>query len=124
MFKRDGEGDDDLVAQAAPMTLRMPAECIEQLTGQIGELNQGGDRGGGGGGTGHTEAEGGVRPVVVWTRRLRGKPDLRKDFSAEGKANGQRTVEHRCRSGPRHCPADHGRSHKRIAAAVTVPWKT
>ncbi|WP_245008911.1 DUF5954 family protein [Streptomyces albidoflavus] len=25
---------------------------------------------------------------------------------------------------PRHCPADHGRSHKRTAAAVTVPWKT
>lgn len=28
------------------------------------------------------------------------------------------------RSWTRHCPADHGRSHKRTAAAVTVPWKT
>jgi transposase len=37
---RDGEGDDDVVAQATHMTLRMLAERIEQLTAQIGELNQ------------------------------------------------------------------------------------
>ncbi|WP_030340421.1 IS110 family transposase [Streptomyces sp. NRRL S-1022] len=37
---RDGEGDDDVVAQATHMALRMLAERIEQLTGQIDELNQ------------------------------------------------------------------------------------
>ncbi|MFE1587065.1 IS110 family transposase [Streptomyces sp. NPDC058737] len=35
-----GGGDEDVVAQAAHMTLRMLAERIEQLTGQINELNQ------------------------------------------------------------------------------------
>jgi hypothetical protein len=36
----DGGGDEDAVAQATHMTLRMLAERIEQLTGQINELNQ------------------------------------------------------------------------------------
>ena len=36
----DGGGDEDAVAQATHMTLRMLAERIEQLTGQIDELNQ------------------------------------------------------------------------------------
>ncbi|WP_329062399.1 hypothetical protein [Streptomyces sp. NBC_01429] len=36
----DDEGDEDMVAQATHMTLRMLAERIEQLTGQINELNQ------------------------------------------------------------------------------------
>ncbi|GAA3212507.1 hypothetical protein GCM10020256_11970 [Streptomyces thermocoprophilus] len=35
-----GGGDEDAVAQATHMTLRMLAERIEQLTGQINELNQ------------------------------------------------------------------------------------
>jgi transposase len=37
---RDGGGDEDAVTQATHMTLRMLAERIEQLTGQIDELNQ------------------------------------------------------------------------------------
>ncbi|MFI6804781.1 IS110 family transposase [Streptomyces luteogriseus] len=37
---RDGEGDEDAVAQATRITLRLLAERIEQLTGQIDELNQ------------------------------------------------------------------------------------
>ncbi|GAA2317307.1 hypothetical protein GCM10010234_74280 [Streptomyces hawaiiensis] len=37
---RDGEGDEDAVAQATRTTLRLLAERIEQLTGQIDELNQ------------------------------------------------------------------------------------
>ncbi|WP_232107899.1 transposase [Streptomyces gossypiisoli] len=37
---RDGGGDEDAVAQATHMTLRMLAERIEQLTGQIDELNR------------------------------------------------------------------------------------
>ncbi|MER5855584.1 IS110 family transposase [Streptomyces sp900105245] len=36
----DGGGDEDAVVQATHMTLRMLAERIEQLTGQINELNQ------------------------------------------------------------------------------------
>ncbi|MFJ3209906.1 transposase [Streptomyces flaveolus] len=36
----DGGGDEDAVAQATHMTLRMLAERIEQLTAQINELNQ------------------------------------------------------------------------------------
>ncbi|MEU1177058.1 transposase [Streptomyces sp. NPDC005820] len=36
----DGGGDEDAVGQATHMTLRMLAERIEQLTGQIDELNQ------------------------------------------------------------------------------------
>jgi transposase len=36
----DGGGDEDAVAQATHMTLRMLAERIEQLTGQINELNE------------------------------------------------------------------------------------
>ncbi|GGZ81471.1 IS110 family transposase [Streptomyces vinaceusdrappus] len=36
----DGGGDEDAVAQATHMTLRMLAERIEQLSGQINELNQ------------------------------------------------------------------------------------
>ncbi|CAL9374089.1 IS110 family transposase ISBli6 [Streptomyces sp. enrichment culture] len=36
----DGGGDEDGVAQATHMTLRMLAERIEQLSGQINELNQ------------------------------------------------------------------------------------
>ncbi|MEU0676617.1 transposase [Streptomyces sp. NPDC006172] len=36
----DGGGDEDAVAQATHLTLRMLAERIEQLTGQINELNQ------------------------------------------------------------------------------------
>lgn len=36
----DGGGDEDAVTQATHMTLRMLAERIEQLTGQINELNQ------------------------------------------------------------------------------------
>ncbi|MER6074099.1 transposase [Streptomyces sp. NPDC001817] len=36
----DGGGDEDAVAQATHMTLRMLAERVEQLTGQIDELNQ------------------------------------------------------------------------------------
>ncbi|WP_444545262.1 IS110 family transposase [Streptomyces cinerochromogenes] len=36
----DGGGDEDAVAQATHMTLRMLAGRIEQLTGQINELNQ------------------------------------------------------------------------------------
>ncbi|MFE0823314.1 hypothetical protein [Streptomyces sp. NPDC058847] len=36
----DGGGDEDGVTQATHMTLRMLAERIEQLTGQIDELNQ------------------------------------------------------------------------------------
>ncbi|WP_307848163.1 transposase [Streptomyces sp. RK31] len=36
----DGGGDEDAVAQATHMTLRLLAERIEQLTGQINELNQ------------------------------------------------------------------------------------
>ncbi|MFF4398881.1 IS110 family transposase [Streptomyces sp. NPDC001480] len=36
----EGGGDEDAVAQATHMTLRMLAERIEQLTGQINELNQ------------------------------------------------------------------------------------
>ncbi|MEU7302793.1 transposase [Streptomyces sp. NPDC007206] len=35
-----GGGDEDAVAQATHMTLRMLAERIEQLTGQVNELNQ------------------------------------------------------------------------------------
>ncbi|WP_189853197.1 transposase, partial [Streptomyces griseoloalbus] len=35
-----GGGDEDAVAQATHLTLRMLAERIEQLTGQIDELNQ------------------------------------------------------------------------------------
>ncbi|MBX9392898.1 IS110 family transposase [Streptomyces sp. TRM72054] len=37
---RDDEGDEDAVAQATRITLRLLAERIEQLTGQIDELNQ------------------------------------------------------------------------------------
>ncbi|WP_210952641.1 hypothetical protein [Streptomyces sp. RT42] len=36
----DGGGDDDGLTQATLMTLRMLAERIEQLSGQINELNQ------------------------------------------------------------------------------------
>ncbi|MEU1321189.1 transposase [Streptomyces tibetensis] len=36
----DAEGDEDAVTQATHLTLRMLAERIEQLTGQIDELNQ------------------------------------------------------------------------------------
>ncbi|KOV88599.1 transposase [Streptomyces sp. NRRL WC-3618] len=36
----DGGGDEDAVAQATHTTLRMLAERIEQLTGQVNELNQ------------------------------------------------------------------------------------
>ncbi|PWE11407.1 IS110 family transposase [Streptomyces sp. BSE7F] len=36
----DGGGDQDAVSQATHMTLRMLAERIQQLTGQIDELNQ------------------------------------------------------------------------------------
>ncbi|MEW2303257.1 transposase [Streptomyces sp. NPDC006655] len=36
----DGGGDEDAVTQATHLTLRMLAERIEQLTGQIHELNQ------------------------------------------------------------------------------------
>ncbi|MER7407170.1 transposase [Streptomyces sp. NPDC000070] len=36
----DGGGDEDAVDQATHMTLRMLVERIEQLTGQIAELNQ------------------------------------------------------------------------------------
>ncbi|MEU9247762.1 hypothetical protein [Streptomyces sp. NPDC048385] len=36
----DGRGDEDAVAQATHMTLRSLAERVEQLTGQIDELNQ------------------------------------------------------------------------------------
>ncbi|MGW7527267.1 IS110 family transposase [Streptomyces sp. NPDC054783] len=36
----DGEGDEDAVTQATHLTLQMLAERIEQLTGQIDELNQ------------------------------------------------------------------------------------
>ncbi|MFJ7045364.1 IS110 family transposase [Streptomyces sp. NPDC101112] len=36
----DGGGDEDAVAQATHLTLRMLAERVEQLTGQIDELNQ------------------------------------------------------------------------------------
>jgi transposase len=36
----DGGGDEDAVAQATHLTLRMLAERIEQLTAQIDELNQ------------------------------------------------------------------------------------
>ncbi|MFE7960778.1 transposase [Streptomyces sp. NPDC057413] len=36
----DGEDGENAVAQATHMTLRMLAERIEQLTGQIDELNQ------------------------------------------------------------------------------------
>lgn len=35
-----GEGDEDAVTQATHLTLRMLAERIQQLTGQIDELNQ------------------------------------------------------------------------------------
>ncbi|MEU2913402.1 transposase [Streptomyces massasporeus] len=35
-----GGGDEDAVAQAAHLTLRMLAQRVEQLTGQIDELNQ------------------------------------------------------------------------------------
>ncbi|MEU2771763.1 hypothetical protein ABZ646_02285 [Streptomyces sp. NPDC007162] len=37
---RDGGGDEDVVAPATFMALRMLAERIEQLTGQIDELPQ------------------------------------------------------------------------------------
>ncbi|MDG9717642.1 hypothetical protein [Streptomyces sp. DH24] len=37
---RDGGGDEDAVARATHMTLSMLAERIEQLTGQIDELNR------------------------------------------------------------------------------------
>jgi len=40
LSRLDGEGDEDAVAQATHMTLRMLAERIEQLTAQINELNQ------------------------------------------------------------------------------------
>ncbi|WP_340374909.1 transposase [Streptomyces sp. SS7] len=36
----DGGGDEDAVAQVTYLTLRMLAERVEQLTGQIDELNQ------------------------------------------------------------------------------------
>lgn len=36
----DGEGDEDAVAQATRINLSLPAQRIEQLTGQIDELNQ------------------------------------------------------------------------------------
>ncbi|MFK0110843.1 transposase [Streptomyces sp. NPDC091217] len=38
--QRDGEGDEDAVAQATRVTLSLLAQRIEQLTAQIDELNQ------------------------------------------------------------------------------------
>ncbi|MFF7352482.1 transposase [Streptomyces filipinensis] len=40
LASHDGEEDGDAVTQATHLTLRMLAERIEQLTGQIDELNQ------------------------------------------------------------------------------------